>query len=662
VLSIWRRYLIFKMWAAIAVVLLAIMTALYFIQANEIEHNLETQLLEKASGMAKSLAAAIEDVTKQDIENGVKLPSGELAGNELKNRLFDPQPKVIPESEAAAETRKQNADYAQQMVSRYDGQSIPLWQYELKYTSRIDEYTDTRWQRLIDGFMTDETIAFALPIAYSANPELTGYIPTHNSLYSPTGEDSIDDWGSKGELSQKYRANRIFNDETGASAAAYSDRADVLVQEYPRVIDGKIVQMWDVGYPLYIQDKHWGAVRVALSIDKAMDTIAKQQRSILLGFAVLFVVVVILIFILMQLFVGRPLRRLTATASNLNSKEADLKFRLPVQGKDELARLSIEFNTFLGSLDKMISSIRQTSGQITAASKQLGGHADQSKSASESVFHAIEQVSADAATQQQSTAESQRAVEDMAAGIMRIADSATILADSAQTAASKVDEGDVRVQMSIQRNAGMIEALEASSAAARKLFERSEAIADILSFIREVAGRTNLLALNAAIEAARAGEHGRGFAVVSGEVRKLAVETASSVEKIGDLLDTIRSESEASVQALSRLDQEARSSTTALLESGESFRAISVTAEEVASRAQELSALAEELTAGTEEVAAALEQMTGLSAQFSGNASLVAKGAGNQTEIADKVRLEANNLDEHSDRLRNQLERFRVTE
>ncbi len=71
---------------------------------------------------------------------------------------------------------------------------------------------------------------------------------------------------------------------------------------------------------------------------------------------------------------------------------------------------------------------------------------------------------------------------------------------------------------------------------------------EIVAFIRNVAGQTNLLGLNAAIEAARVGEAGRGFGVVADEVRKLAEVSSESVKKITGSLNNIR----AAIQALAK--------------------------------------------------------------------------------------------------------------
>ncbi|HSD36349.1 MAG TPA: methyl-accepting chemotaxis protein [Rhodocyclaceae bacterium] len=65
-------------------------------------------------------------------------------------------------------------------------------------------------------------------------------------------------------------------------------------------------------------------------------------------------------------------------------------------------------------------------------------------------------------------------------------------------------------------------------------------IGKILSFITEIAERTNLLSLNAAIEAARAGEAGRGFAVVAQEVKSLALNTVTSSTSIRSMIGNVQ--------------------------------------------------------------------------------------------------------------------------
>ena len=62
----------------------------------------------------------------------------------------------------------------------------------------------------------------------------------------------------------------------------------------------------------------------------------------------------------------------------------------------------------------------------------------------------------------------------------------------------------------------------------------------VVRFVQQVAKQTNLLGLNASIEAARAGETGRGFQVVAEEIRKLAISSNESVDKISSVLKEIQ--------------------------------------------------------------------------------------------------------------------------
>ena len=67
--------------------------------------------------------------------------------------------------------------------------------------------------------------------------------------------------------------------------------------------------------------------------------------------------------------------------------------------------------------------------------------------------------------------------------------------------------------------------------------EQTNAIAEAITIIDQIAFQTNILSLNAAVEAATAGEAGKGFAVVAGEVRNLASRSAEAAHEIKQLVE-----------------------------------------------------------------------------------------------------------------------------
>lgn len=120
----------------------------------------------------------------------------------------------------------------------------------------------------------------------------------------------------------------------------------------------------------------------------------------------------------------------------------------------------------------------------------------------------------------------------------------------------------------------------------KEIFNLSEEINEISSFIKEIADETKMLGLNAAIEAARAGETGRGFGVVAEEIRKLSDQSKSTVPRIKKLTDNIK----AKVDEASKKGQD---SMLASQEQAAATQEITASIEEITGMSEELSKIAQ---------------------------------------------------------------------
>ncbi len=133
-------------------------------------------------------------------------------------------------------------------------------------------------------------------------------------------------------------------------------------------------------------------------------------------------------------------------------------------------------------------------------------------------------------------------------------------------------------------------------------------IYSIAATVSEIANQTNMLALNAAVEASRAGERGKGFAVIAGEIRKLAEGSKESAHRISTLVAEIQKATNAIVMATEEGSKIVENIVVAIDDVVTNAQTISLNAKEQAIAIEQVVEAMKALTAGAQQSAAGISQ------------------------------------------------------
>lgn len=235
--------------------------------------------------------------------------------------------------------------------------------------------------------------------------------------------------------------------------------------------------------------------------------------------------------------------------------------------------------------DYLVQNLTDTALKLSAASEEL------SSSATQMIDNAQN------TTNQATTAAT--ASEEISAGIANVAASMEEMTSSIREITSKTNEAST---MSSDAKGKA----HSTNTTINNLGESSLDIGNVIKVISSIAQQTNLLALNATIEAARAGEAGKGFAVVANEVKELAKETSEATQEITKKIESIQSDSNLAVGAISGVNQ-------AIESIDEINTNIAASVEEQAATTNEVARISTEATQATTEITNNVNQVVQLS-------------------------------------------------
>ncbi|MCO4759626.1 MAG: methyl-accepting chemotaxis protein [Oceanospirillaceae bacterium] len=194
------------------------------------------------------------------------------------------------------------------------------------------------------------------------------------------------------------------------------------------------------------------------------------------------------------------------------------------------------------------------------------------------------------------------AVGQMASATEEIALNTQQTSQVSQNACSVTEDGRTALQEVIKNTEALEKQVKLAAITSKELQSQADEIGNVLSVINDIADQTNLLALNAAIEAARAGEHGRGFAVVSDEVRTLAVRTQNSTQEIKAVVEHVQSAVNKNVQIMQESEKETANVLLATRKTDDAFVNVQSMMAEVSDRCTQIATASEEQTAVVSDV------------------------------------------------------------
>jgi methyl-accepting chemotaxis protein len=263
--------------------------------------------------------------------------------------------------------------------------------------------------------------------------------------------------------------------------------------------------------------------------------------------------------------VAGPVERVTS-ASRKVVEEGKLETigTLPASRNDEVGALTEHFNEVLElmrSLSKAATAIakgdltvsvpghgdlpeafRAMLENLRAIVQELRGTSMDLASAASEIFAASQEQEAAATMQSSAMLEISRTMDNLAESSANVVESVNGVLGNAERTLENTDDMVKRIA---------------------QLGAHANRIGEILDVIRDIADRSDLLALNGSLEASRAGESGRGFALVAGEMRRLAERVTASVQDVKALVSDIRDSGSSTVMATEESKKLAQGTTEA---------------------------------------------------------------------------------------------------
>ncbi|WP_019153647.1 methyl-accepting chemotaxis protein [Robertmurraya massiliosenegalensis] len=390
------------------------------------------------------------------------------------------------------------------------------------------------------------------------------------------------------------------------------------------------------------------ALLISVPLTNYLNSLLEHSVQITYGIYISTVINIILTTVIASFFIRRivvsPIKTLLSLTGEV--AEGDLMVTIPKKSNDEIGHLVGSFEKMVGSLKDIVEKINFASLKIAHSSDQLLENANETNIVSMKISNSIQEVATDTEGQTSGIEKIANAFTDMNEGINKIAGNTEQVSLFSQQATGYACDGEHAVDKTVRQMMLIQNSVSESDTSIQFLQISSQEIVQILNVISDIANQTNLLALNAAIEAARAGDLGKGFAVVAEEVRRLAVQSNQSTEKIATLIEQIQKATEDSVQSMRTVIKDVKKGIEITNDTKEKFSIISQSTSKINLEMESILTAAKYMSASSREITGTMEGISSVARKNTQNSIHVSASSQEQLvaigEITDSTKVLSN--------------------